>query len=160
MPGDARPLVPPVGLPPGLLLTLLLLPPVAVLGVRSRRYLRYVWRRAPPPVSRTLEHLHRDFRAALERLVPASGLREGDQLTDALRAAGVEQAVAAHAARIRDRLRHAVYGPGGPGDADELAAETQEILKALTGEDGQTVGRSNGQLFRGGADRSTVGMGS
>ena len=31
------------------------------------------------------------------------------------------------------RLRHAVYGPGGASDAQELTAETQEVLRTLMG---------------------------
>ena len=35
--------------------------------------------------------------------------------------------------QVRDRLRHAVYGPGGASDAQELTAETQEVLRTLMG---------------------------
>jgi hypothetical protein len=30
-----------------------------------------------------------------------------------------------------------VYGPGGPSDAEELTAETAEVLRALTGDESQ-----------------------
>ena len=72
--------------------------------------------------------------AALRRLVTTAELREGDQLADALRAAGVDPALAVHATLVRDRLRRAIYGPRGPRDVEELTAETQEVLRALTGE--------------------------
>jgi tetratricopeptide (TPR) repeat protein len=72
------------------------------------------------------------FRRKIEGLVPDQGQREGHSLADALRAAGVETAVAEHAARVRDRLRLARFGPEGATDADELAAEVREVLKVLT----------------------------
>ncbi len=78
--------------------------------------------------------LERDFREAVRHLVSGDDLGEGDGLANALRAAGVETAVAEHAARVRDRLRHAVYGPDGASDPDELAAEVRSTLEALRGE--------------------------
>ena len=135
------PMIPPGGWSPVVIGLLLLGAPLAALAVRGGMRLLAFRRKDPPPPRRSLQGLHQDFRDTLERLVPAAGLREGDQLADALRAAGVDHAVAAHAARVRDRLRHAVFGPGGPSDPDELTAETQEVLRALTGE---TSGNSNG----------------
>jgi hypothetical protein len=81
----------------------------------------------------TLEKLDREFRSALERLVPDASAREGHELAEALRAAGVETPVAGHASRLRDRLGRAVYGPDGASDPDELSAEIQEVLNALPG---------------------------
>ncbi len=81
-----------------------------------------------------LQRLERDFREAVRHLVSGDDLGEGDGLANALRAAGVETAVAEHAARVRDRLRHAVYGPDGASDPDELAAEVRSTLEALRGE--------------------------
>jgi uncharacterized protein (DUF58 family) len=132
--GDDEPAVPPTGWPPLVLVLLIAGPPALAFAVRGALRLLVHRRKAPPRPKPSLQGLHHDFRGALERLVPAAILREGDQLADALRAAGVDHAVAAHAARVRDRLRHAVYGPGGPSDAEELTAETQEVLRALTGE--------------------------
>src|SRR5213076_679939 len=60
--------------------------------------------------------------------------RDGDGLARALRAAGVESAVADHVMRLRDRLRAARYGPRGLGDAAELAAELAQVLKVLDAE--------------------------
>ena len=116
--------------------------PLVALLVRLAPRLRRLFRRRTPPGPESLDSAHRRFRVVLERLVPAAALREGDQLDDALRAAGVEPAVATHAARVRDRLRHAVYGPGGASDPEELTAETNEVVKALVGE---TVGRADGR---------------
>jgi hypothetical protein len=132
--GTEAPDLSPDAWPPIALIILAIAPPVLSLLIRGALRLRDVRRKSPVPAARSLQGLHQDFRAALERLVPTAGLREGDQLADALRAAGVDHAVASHAARVRDRLRHAVYGPGGPSDQDELTAETQEVLRALTGE--------------------------
>ncbi len=98
----------------------------------SRSSVRRTERAAPTPAS-TLERLDRQFRGALERLVPDATVREGHALAEALRAAGVETPVAAHASRLRDRLGQAVYGPDGASDPEELGAEVQEVLNALPG---------------------------
>jgi hypothetical protein len=136
---EGRPTVPPFGWPLGVLLLVGLGAPLgAAAAARGRGLLGIFRRRPPPPTTRSLHGLHREFRAALRRLVPTAELREGDQLADALRAAGIDPALAAHAARVRDRLRRAIYGPRGPSDADELAAETQEVLRALTGDPMET----------------------
>jgi len=118
----------------------LTLGPVAALLARLMPRLRKLVRRRAPPAPESLASAHRRFRVVLERLVPAAALREGDQLDAALRAAGIDQAVAAHATRVRDRLRHAVYGPGGASDPDELTAETNEVVKALIGGSGGNGG--------------------
>jgi len=120
----------PSGPPTVVWLALVLLPPLVAAAVRAGPRLAAFRKRAIPPAPLTLEMLHRRFRAALERVVPAAGRREGDGLDAALRAAGVEDAVAAHAARLRDRLRHSVYGRGA-SDPDELSAEVTEVLKAM-----------------------------
>jgi hypothetical protein len=98
----------------------------------SRVSVRRTERAAPTPAG-TLERLDRQFRGALERLVPDAAVREGHALAEALRAAGVETPVAAHASRLRDRLGQAVYGPDGASDPEELGAEVQEVLNALPG---------------------------
>lgn len=122
------------------LLVALALGPAAALLVRLMPRLRKLARRRAPPAPESLASAHRRFRVVLERLVPAAALREGDQLDAALRAAGIDQAVAAHATRVRDRLRHAVYGPGGASDPDELTAETNEVVRALIGGSGGNGG--------------------
>jgi len=119
--------------PPEGLALLFALPPLFALLARFTPRLRRLFSRREPDGPDTLVSAHRRFRLALERLVPAADQREGDQLDDALRAAGVEQTVAAHATRVRDRLRHATYGAGGASDPEELTAETNEVVKALVG---------------------------
>ena len=89
---------------------------------------------APPP-SR-LGSLEREFHTILASHVPDGGARDGDGLARALRAAGVESAVADHVMRLRDRLRAARYGPRGLGDAAELAAEIEQVLTVLGADPG------------------------
>src|SRR5467141_3918722 len=113
-------------------LALLLVPPVLA-WVASRR-----WRRAPAaavvtsgPELTPLGRLEREFLAVLSSHVSDPFARDGDGLAQALRAAGVESAVADHVKRLRDRLRAARYGPRGLGDAAELAAEIEQVLRVL-----------------------------
>lgn len=83
------------------------------------------------PGGDALDELGRALRESFAMLVPDPARRDGPGLADALRAAGVPDAVAAHAARVRDRLRLAMYGPEGASDPDELAAEARAVLEAL-----------------------------
>ncbi len=89
---------------------------------------------------RGLPALDREFRGVLEGLVADAGLLDGDGLADALRAAGVDAPLAAHSARVRDRLRLARYGPEGATDSDELEAEVHEVLRALVGRSAERDG--------------------
>jgi hypothetical protein len=121
---------------PGGWLSIAVLLPLMAYWSRARPRRR---RRPPPPeVPSTLGGLAREFRSVLEALVPDQALREGDRLADALRAAGVEEPVAQHAVRLRDRLRQAVFGPDGAPDTDELVAEVHEVLGVLVGEVART----------------------
>ena len=113
-------------------LALLLVPPV-IAWVASRR-----WRRAPAtavvtagPGLTPLGRLEREFLAVLSSHVSDPFARDGDGLAQALRAAGVDSAVADHVKRLRDRLRAARYGPRGLGDAAELGAEIEQVLRVL-----------------------------
>lgn len=81
---------------------------------------------APP-----LERLDWELRDLLEGLVPDAATRDGVALGVALRASGVEAPVAAHAARVRERLQQAIYGPDGATDPDELAAEARAVIDTL-----------------------------
>ncbi|MDP3910609.1 MAG: BatD family protein, partial [Gemmatimonadales bacterium] len=112
---------------------LFLLPPLAWLFGR---------RRAAAPRSVTagetgtpgvtpLGVLERQFLAVLTSHVPDAFARDGDGLARALRAAGVDGAVADHVKRLRDRLRAARYGPRGLGDAAELGAEIRQVFHVL-----------------------------
>jgi hypothetical protein len=91
---------------------------------------------APPagaPRTR-LGRLEQEFQGMLANHVPDAAARDGDGLARALRASGVESAVADHVMRLRDRLRAARYGPRGLGDAAELAAELEQVLRVLGAE--------------------------
>src|SRR5947208_5813290 len=92
------------------------------------------------PLSR-LGRLEHAFHALLASHVPDPVARDGDGLARALRAAGVESAVADHVMRLRDRLRAARYGPPGLGDGAELAAELAQVLKVLDAEPAGGRGR-------------------
>src|SRR6266704_4593361 len=81
-----------------------------------------------------LGRLEREFHGVLASHVPDARARDGEGLARALRAAGVESAVADHVMRLRDRLRAARYGPRGLGDAAELAAELEQVLQVLGAE--------------------------
>ena len=112
------------------------MPPLAVLGLLVARRLRAA---LPGPAVRVtlrgpLETLDRDLREALTRIVGEAADGDGPPLTAALRAAGLDPTLAAHATRVRERVRHAVFGPKGASDPAELSAEVQEVLRALTGE--------------------------
>ena len=119
-------------------LALILLPPLGVWLARRRH--------APAPVpaedaamardSSRLGRLEHDFLAVLGSHVPDAFARDGDGLAQALRAAGIDSAVADHVKRLRDRLRAARYGPRGLGDAAELAAEIEQVLRVLGAESG------------------------
>ena len=111
--------------------------------------LAWLWRRrrpappirvaapAPGPLSR-IGRAERQFHALLASHVPDAEARDGDGLGRALRAAGVESAVADHVMRLRDRLRATRYGPRAPGDAAQLAAELEQVLRVLGGDPART----------------------
>jgi hypothetical protein len=89
----------------------------------------------PARVSATrLGKLERDFQGMLVAYVADAEGRDGDALAAALRAAGLERAVADHVVRLRDRLRAARYGPHGTADQAELAEELTQVLKVLGAE--------------------------
>ncbi|HXG95940.1 MAG TPA: BatD family protein [Gemmatimonadales bacterium] len=122
-------------------LALLLVPPVFAALARRRRS------RAPRaavvtggPERSPLRRLEREFVAVLASHVSDPFARDGDGLAQALRAAGVDSAVADHVKRLRDRLRAARYGPRGLGDGAEIAAEIEQVLRVL-GADGSVGSR-------------------
>jgi Bacterial SH3 domain len=127
------------GLVPWGWLVLFVGPPLLVWLGRRRRAGAHVRGTAPPaaaaPLTR-LGQLEREFQALLASHVPDAPARDGDGLARALRAAGVDSAVADHVKRLRDRLRASRYGPRGLGDAVELAAELEQVLRVLSGEPG------------------------
>jgi hypothetical protein len=107
-------------------------PPLLLLAARRRRAAP---RAATPVAARParLASLERDFLGLLDAHVPDAAVRGGPGLAHALRAAGVEGPVADHVVRLRERLRAARYGPDGVGDAAELAAEVEQVLRVLGG---------------------------
>jgi tetratricopeptide (TPR) repeat protein len=119
--------------PPGWL-ALLVIPPALLVWRRRRRPAPATAAAAPGPALSGLGRLEREFHAVLANHVPQAYAREGDALARALRASGVESAVADHVMRLRDRLRAARYGPRGVGDAAELAAELRQVLQVLEAE--------------------------
>jgi hypothetical protein len=122
--------------PEAWLLAAALPPALALLARRRRRAPTPV---APPPAApRTrLGRLEREFDALLASHVPLDQVRFGSGLAQALRAAGVEGAVADHVVRLRDRLRAARYGPEGVGDEPQLAVELEQVIAALGGTPGR-----------------------
>src|SRR5437667_8722786 len=106
------------------------------------------------PLSR-LGRLEHAFHALLASHVPDPVARDGDGLARALRAAGVESAVADHVMRLRDRLRAARYGPRGLGDAAELGAELAQVLRVLGAE---PAGRRRRVAWRGGGTAALVAL--
>jgi len=108
-------------------------PPLVGLWVLRRRRRVSVRRApAPPPAQASpLGGLEREFQAVLASHVPDRTTRDGDGLARALRATGLERAVADHVMRLRDRVRAARYGPQGVGDAAELAAELRQVMRVL-----------------------------
>ena len=118
-------------------LAVLLIPPLVALSVRRRKRAAAaaVLPVAPGPELTPLGQLEREFVTVLASHVPNPVARDGDGLAQALRAAGIDSAVADHVKRLRDRLRAARYGPRGLGDAAELGAEIQQVLRVL-GADG------------------------
>jgi len=120
-------------------LLLLFGPPLLVWLWRRRETATDAAGSAPPAIAAPLTRLgqlERRFQAVLANHVPDQPARDGDGLARALRATGVESAVAEHVKRLRDRLRASRYGPRGLGDAVELAAELEQVLQVLGAEPG------------------------
>lgn len=137
----------------GWLATLLLPPGVALLARRRRRGAQPTDDAPTRPVGRApLSRLEQEFLAVLATHVSDPFARDGDGLAQALRAAGVDSAVADHVKRLRDRLRAARYGPRGLGDAAELRAEVEQVLHVL-GARGQGGGAGGGGGGGGGGTR-------
>jgi tetratricopeptide (TPR) repeat protein len=126
-------------------LVLLALPPLAFAALQALARLPRPRPHASPSErdAQALEALGRELRQALERRAGNAAQLEGAPLAAALRAAGVEASLAQHVARVRDRLRQAVFGPHDAADREELSAEVREVLRALAGE---TPGAERRQL--------------
>jgi len=123
-------------------LAVLLVPPfIALVASRRRRRVPGAAVVAAGPALTPLGRVEREFLAVLSSHVSDPFARDGDGLAQALRAAGVESAVADHVKRLRDRLRAARYGPRRLGDAAELAAEIEQVLRVLGAEKSGVVRR-------------------
>lgn len=136
---EGAPLVDRLGAPlvPWGWIVLALLPPsLFLLGrvVRRRRPSRRPADAAAPRIHEGLARIELEFHRVLSSHVPDAEARDGDQLARALRASGLESAVADHVMRLRDRLRATRYGPHGVGDVAELSAEIDQVLKVLGAE--------------------------
>ena len=129
-------------------LALLLVPPLIAWAASRRRRRRVpAIAAATPGLALTpLGRLEREFLAVLSSHVSDPFARDGDGLARALRAAGVDSAVADHVKRLRDRLRAARYGPRGLGDSAELAAEIEQVLRVLGAERSGVVRRPHGTM--------------
>jgi hypothetical protein len=127
---------------------LLVLPPLVVWLVRRRRVPAAALAPHEGAHLTALGRLEREFLGILASHVPDAFARDGDGLAQALRAAGVDGAVADHVKRLRDRLRAARYGPRGLGDAAELAAEIRQVLHVLGADGGATGSGSGGGHWR------------
>jgi hypothetical protein len=119
------------GLPAWAWIVLAILPPLiaALARVPSRTRRRAVPQDRHSPTD--MERLERHFGLAVSGLVRHPQGLDSERFTEALRAAGVDEPIAAHAARVRERLWQAKYGPEGRIDPDELSAELEEVIKAL-----------------------------
>jgi hypothetical protein len=120
--------------PPGEWVVFALLPPAAAVLLRWRRRRRMAAAAdaapSPRPIT-ALGRLEREFDALLASHVPDDHVRYGAGLGAALRAAGLDGAVADHVVRLRDRLRAARYGPREVGDGSGLAGELEQVLASL-----------------------------
>jgi hypothetical protein len=113
-----------------------LFPPLTagvVLGIPRFARLR---KSRPPTTERALDRWEYELRHALRDVVGEAERSGGEELCASLRAAGVDPPIAAHAARVRERMWQATYGPDDEADPEELTAEVREVLKALGGHAG------------------------
>lgn len=117
-------------IPRGVVVALLVLPPLLVLIRRPSRKKRF--RGAPDnrkadPVA----HVEAELTHALESIVPRLPDLEGEKLESALRAVGVESDIARQAVAIRERVRAARYGPVTEPDRKALLAEARGLMDRL-----------------------------
>ncbi len=118
-------------------LLFLILPPAGALTFLAVRKYHSGTQRERQSSTDKLACLEKSFRDVLRDLVGTAERADSKTLAAALRAAGIEAPIAAHAARVRERLWLANYGPESGTDPEELSAEVAEVLRALPGE---TVG--------------------
>ncbi|UCD24692.1 MAG: BatD family protein, partial [Gemmatimonadota bacterium] len=125
-------------------IVIILAPPAAVLTGRLAMRLRRNEPLAEHEVPTKLELLESRFGKALGMLVRDPEALDGDGLVGALCAAGVDKSVSEHAARVRERLWQASYGPEGGVDPEELSAEVVAVTESLDA--GRAVGPQQGAV--------------
>src|SRR5204862_2141099 len=119
----------------GWLLVLFVPPLIAWLARRRRRQARTsAGATTAGPALSPLGRVEREFLAVLASHVSDPFARDGDGLAQALRAAGVESAVADNVKRLRVRLRAAGYGARGLGDTAALAGVIQQVQRVVGAE--------------------------
>jgi hypothetical protein len=121
---------------PWIVWVLLALAPVGgwtLLEVRD--WFRSRYRRRVTDLRPDLPRSDRRLLAALRLLVPDADVRTGHALVSALRAAGVDSALATRIARVRDEFLAVRYGQLTEGKTEtQLAREMDALTKALGGE--------------------------
>jgi hypothetical protein len=118
------------GIPRGVVVALLVFPPMLVLFRRPGRKKRIageaVQRKVDPVAG-----LEEELSQALGSIVPRLPDLEGEKLESALRAVGVESDTARQAVAVRERVRAARYGPVTEPDRNALLAEARAIIVRL-----------------------------
>lgn len=113
-------------LPPWAWALIALVPPLVVVGRRKLRRRRRPVPRAPDAGAAVVE-----LDGLIRELVGVHDTLTERGLVSALRAVGVEPAVAARIVELRGRLQQARYGPGGGSVPDELAGEARALAARL-----------------------------
>ena len=113
-------------LPPWAWVLIALVPPIVVLGRRKLRRRRKPVPRAPDAGAAVVE-----LDGLIRELVGGHDTLTERGLVSALRAVGVEPAVAARMVELRGRLQQARYGPGGGSVPDQLAGEARALAARL-----------------------------
>lgn len=136
-PGGRSPVSRLAGLMPlPLWLGLAALLPLAAAGMTLRDSWRRRWRRRTTDHAPSLPGSDRRLLAALRALVPDAEVRTGPALVAALRASGVDSALARRITDVRDEFLSARYGPGGSDGrrGAELAREMDALTSQLGGQ--------------------------
>jgi hypothetical protein len=115
------------GLPSWAWAGLVLLPPLVVLGRRRLRRRR----RAPAPPVADARSASVELEALIRELVGEPDTLTERGLVSALRAVGLEPALAARMVELRGRLQEARYGPGGGSVPGDLGGEARALAARL-----------------------------
>ncbi len=123
------------GVPLPVWLLLALLPLALWGGLETRDWYHGRFRRRASDLAPDLPRSDRRLLAALRALVPDADVRTGPALTSALRAAGLDAALARRIAAVRDEFLAVRYGHRGEGSTEaQLAQEMDELTRAVGGE--------------------------